>query len=254
VNKLNIQPLYTEKAPNGNIRYNTGVYNNVARAVEAKNIVIGAGIKDAFVTAYIDGKRVSLAEAQQLVAAQGNAVFSTAPNMNQLPTVGGRVSTSVTPQPSVTNPTAPTRTPEPTPVVAEPRSTNPTPTAVQPVVTPSTGIPVAGETIEPLNMNNVPASVTDEKGVVFKIQIGAFNEEVPLAIANKFLRIARMGVKNYEDERGLTVYTVGAYANYEDANKAKAAVVSQGITDAFIVAYSDGKKITIDEAKQLLNK
>jgi hypothetical protein len=30
--------------------------------------------------------------------------------------------------------------------------------------------------------------------------------------------------------------------------------VSQGITDAFIVAYSDGKKITIDEAKQLLNK
>jgi hypothetical protein len=60
--------------------------------------------------------------------------------------------------------------------------------------------------------------------------------------------------KNYEDERGLTVYTVGAYANYEDANKAKAAVVSQGITDAFIVAYRDGNKITIDEAKQLLNK
>ncbi len=125
----------------------------------------------------------------------------------------------------------------------------------QPTATTTTaGIPVAGETIEPLNMNNVPASVTDEKGVVFKIQIGAFNEEVPLPIANKFLRIARMGVKNYEDERGLTVYTVGAYSNYEDANKAKAAVVSQGITDAFIVAYSDGKKITIDEAKQLLNK
>ncbi|MBK7183655.1 MAG: PD40 domain-containing protein [Bacteroidetes bacterium] len=256
VNKLNIQPLYTEKAPNGNIRYNTGVYNNVARAVEAKNIVIGAGIKDAFVTAYIDGKRVSLSEAQQMVAAQGNGVFSTAPTMNQLPTVGGRVSTSVTSQPAVTSPTVvttPVVVPVPTPVVNTPEPTQPVVT--QPTATTTTaGIPVAGETIEPLNMNNVPASVTDEKGVVFKIQIGAFNEEVPLAIANKFLRIARMGVKNYEDERGLTVYTVGAYSNYEDANKAKAAVVSQGITDAFIVAYSDGKKITIDEAKQLLNK
>jgi hypothetical protein len=256
VSKLNIQPLYTEKAPNGNIRYNTGIYNNVARAVEAKNIVIGAGIKDAFVTAYIDGKRVSLAEAQQLVQAQGNGVFSTAPNMNQLPTVGGRVTTVVTPQPAVTTPTTTTATPSPV-VVPEPTPVNNTPEPTQPVVTQpvtTTGIPVASETIEPLNMNNVPASVTDEKGVVFKIQIGAFNEEVPLPIANKFLRIARMGVKNYEDERGLTVYTVGAYSNYEDANKAKAAVVSQGITDAFIVAYSDGKKITIDEAKQLLNK
>jgi hypothetical protein len=255
VNKLNIQPLYTEKAPNGNIRYNTGVYNNVARAVEAKNIVIGAGIKDAFVTAYIDGKRVSLSEAQQLVAAQGNGVFSTAPNMNQLPTVGGRVSTTVTPQPAVTTPTTttPVVVPVSTPVVNTPEPTQPVVT--QPTVTTTNaGIPIASETIEPLNMNNVPASVTDEKGVVFKIQIGAFNEEVPLPIANKFLRIARMGVKNYEDERGLTVYTVGAYANYEDANKAKAAVVSQGITDAFIVAFSDGKKITIDEAKQLLNK
>ena len=179
---------------------------------------------------------------------------------SQLPTVGGRVTTFVTPQPAVTSPAATTTTipspvvvPEPTPVINTPEPTQPIVT--QPTATTTTaGIPVAGETIEPLNMNNVPASVTDEKGVVFKIQIGAFNEEVPLPIANKFLRIARMGVKNYEDERGLTVYTVGAYSNYEDANKAKAAVVSQGITDAFIVAYSDGKKITIDEAKQLLNK
>ncbi len=258
-NKLNIQPLYTERAPNGNIRYNTGVYNNVARAVEAKNIVIGAGIKDAFVTAYVDGKRISLTEAQALVAAQGNAVFSTAPNMNQLPVVG-QVSASQ-PAPRVTPPTPVNNNP----VVNTP--SNPTPSTTNTTTTPSTtapsvtnttpsnnGIAVKGETIQPLDENKLPPSVQDEKGVVYKVQIGAFNEDVPLAIANKFLRIAKMGVKNYEDEQGRTVYTVGAYSNYDDAAKAKSLVVEQGITDAFIIAFSDGKKISMDEAKQLQNK
>ncbi|MBN8697073.1 MAG: PD40 domain-containing protein [Bacteroidetes bacterium] len=254
-NKLNIQPLYTERAPNGNIRYNTGVYNNIARAAEAKNIVIGEGIKDAFVTAYVDGKRISLTEAQALVAAQGNAVFSTAPNMNQLPVVGP-VSASQpaprAPQPSPVNTT---------PVVSNTVATTPantTTTATTPSVANTTpnnnGIAVSGETIQPLDENKLPPSVQDEKGVIFKVQIGAFNEDVPLPIANKFLRIAKMGVKNFEDEQGRTVYTVGVYANYEDAAKAKALVVEQGITDAFIIAFSDGKKISIDEAKQLLTK
>ncbi|MBL7888461.1 MAG: PD40 domain-containing protein [Bacteroidia bacterium] len=265
-NKLNIQPLYTERAPNGNIRYNTGVYNNIARASEAKNIVIGAGIKDAFVTAYVDGKRISLTEAQALVAAQGNAVFSTAPNMNQLPVVGQVSASQPTPratQPAPVNNSPAVNTPtNETPVNTTPTPTNTPTTTTTTATTPSVanttsnnnGIAVSGETIQPLDENKLPPSVQDEKGVIFKVQIGAFNEDVPLSIANKFLRIAKMGVKNYEDEQGRTVYTVGVYANYEDAAKAKALVVEQGITDAFIIAFSDGKKISIDEAKQLLNK
>ncbi|MCC6838441.1 MAG: hypothetical protein IT234_07895, partial [Bacteroidia bacterium] len=258
-NKLNIQPLYTERAPNGNIRYNTGVYNNLARAAEAKNIVIGAGIKDAFVTAYADGKRISLTEAEALVAAQGNAVFSTAPNMNQLPVVGTIRVSQPTPGATESNPVNTSTT---TDVSLTPVNTNPTTTTTNNNTTTNTantvpdnnGIAVSGETIQPLDENKLPPSVQEEKGVIFKVQIGAFNEEVPLSIANKFLRIAKMGVKNYEDEQGRTVYTVGVYANYEDAAKAKALVVEQGIIDAFIIAFSDGKKISIDEAKQLLNK
>ncbi|MCK6650468.1 MAG: SPOR domain-containing protein, partial [Bacteroidia bacterium] len=141
-----------------------------------------------------------------------------------------------------------------TPVNTNPITTTTTTTNAASTTQGNNGIAVSGETIQPLDENKLPPSVQDEKGVIFKVQIGAFNEDVPLAIANKFLRIAKMGIKNYEDEQGRTVYTVGVYANYEDAAKAKALVVEQGITDAFIIAFSDGKKISIDEAKQLLNK
>jgi hypothetical protein len=93
-----------------------------------------------------------------------------------------------------------------------------------------------------------------DSGVVFKVQIGAFKDEVPIDIANKFLKIAGKGIKNYKDETGLTIYTVGTFKTYDDAVKVKGEVTAEGITDAFIVAYNDGKKISVDEANQLINK
>ena len=259
----NIQPLYTEVAPNGNFRYNTGIYNNVGRAVEAKNMIVDVGIKDAFVTAYYNGKRISLPEADQLIK-NGTATFSTAPNINALPTFTASSTPRtapvsprpITPTPVVNNPTtietAPvertTTTTSPATTTTTTTSNNPPATNVATSVTPVVNDQIKAEA----DASNV---MQVDSGIVFKVQIGAFKEEVPLEIANKFLKIAKKGVKNYKDANGLTIYTVGTYKTYAEASTVRTEVVNEAaITDAFIVAYKDGNKISIDEARALIGQ
>ena len=229
-------------------------------------MIIDAGIKDAFIVAYINGKRIPMTDAAQLIS-QGSAVFSTAPNMNALPTFSATVSatvqnngttsatalnsvivktnadktnSSVESNPEITTPTvAVTSTPEKT---------------IQPLLNEiKTTTPVVSEQLKAeAQASNV---FQIDSGVIFKVQIGAFKDEVPLVIANKFLKLANRGVKNYKDANGLTIYTVGNFRSYEEAGTAKVEISAvANITDAFIVAYKDGLKISVDEAKTLFGK
>jgi hypothetical protein len=227
---FNIQPLYSESLPNGLIRYNSGIFNNVARANEAKGLAVDAGIRDAFVVAYYQGKRVSLGEAR-ILETQGTEVFSKAPNINQLPRFGSAI-----------NQTATNRTIVPveniTPNVNE-KPTNAT--QLTNVNSPNTS-----------QGANLIASNTIPKGIIFRVQIGAFREQVPIEIANKFIAIASKGVNNYTDESGLTIYAVGNFTNYEDAAKVKVELANSNIPDAFVVAYNNGIKISVEEARRLI--
>ena len=219
----NIQPLYIETAPNGNLRYNTGIYNNVQRAAEAKDIIVGKGLKDAYVTAYYQGKRISLTEAKQLEA-QGSSVFSTVSTINEMPNFN----------------TVANQTPAVNTHTEQPITNNQQPNSNE-----------NQQLNKIIDQNNTQ---TIESGVIYKVQIGAFSNEVPLQVANKFLSIASEGIKNYKDEKGLTIYTIGSFKTYDEAAASKVKVAGAGIPDAFIVAYNNGKKISLDEAKTLLNK
>lgn len=221
----NMKPLYTETASNGNLRYYTGIYKSVSRATEAKEMVNDVGIKDAFVTAYYKGKRISMSEAKQYET-QGDGVFSTGPDLNKLPVFSSEQKTNLPER------TAAIETKQPSANKEEP-NTN---TATTPVINTTA---------------NQNSSALSDSGIVFKVQIGAFNEEVPLDIANKFIKIASRGIKNYKDNNGLTVYTVGNLKTYEEAIILKADVAAESLTDAFIVAYRDGVKIPVEEARKL---
>lgn len=237
----NIQPLYAESMPNGNIRYNTGIYNSVSKANEARNIVVNAGIKDAFVTAYYQGKRISLNEAATL-SAQGNTVFSNVDGMNQLPSTSGK---NVSPAANNSNSEKISNATNENLSVSPVKRGNVNESPVNKQVSPaSTGNSELNNTIQ--QNNTMPV----DSGLVFKVQIGAFKDEVPLEIANQFLKIAGKGIKNYRDEHGLTIYTLGSFKTYDEASQLKAEITSI-VNDAFIVAYNNGHKISVDEAKNL---
>jgi len=104
----------------------------------------------------------------------------------------------------------------------------------------------------------LPSPKTAEKkvavigGIFYKIQIGAYKGKIPES-ANKLIKKLSMirNVDNYVDDKGLKIYTTGNLRLYTEAVKMLSQVKQEGIKNAVINAYQNGKKITVVEAKKL---
>lgn len=71
-----LSPLYTFLLPNKHIRYSVGKFDQMAKALEQKKLVVEKGFKDAFIVIYYNSERITLQAAQQLIQSKGNAVFA----------------------------------------------------------------------------------------------------------------------------------------------------------------------------------
>ncbi|WP_167606098.1 SPOR domain-containing protein [Maribellus sediminis] len=92
----------------------------------------------------------------------------------------------------------------------------------------------------------------NQEGLVYKIQIGAYSRGLPAYVKKLFDKLSYIRkIENYTDDRGVVVYTTGNLTNYEDAVKMQNQVRQEGIEDAFVVPYFNGKRITLNEAKKL---
>ena len=172
-----ITPL-VEYQQSGLYKYGSGVYNDKNKAESAKSQVLAAGVQDAFVTAFYNGKRISLNEAAT-IAKQGPSVFA-----KESPISIGKGS----------------------------RAT-------------------AGS-------------------IVFRVQVGAYRQEVPIADAKIILSLSNLGL-DVQQNADLTTYTVGRYGNYSEAKQVLDRVKGQGLNGAFVVAYENGIRIEVQDA---LNK
>lgn len=73
---FNITPLNSERTETNKIRYTTGVFVDLERARKRKDGTVALGVKDAFITAYLNGKRIPMREARALVARFGPSIFA----------------------------------------------------------------------------------------------------------------------------------------------------------------------------------
>jgi hypothetical protein len=187
----NISPVYREQTQYGWMRYTTGIFNDLGKATDEKNKIVGLGINDAFVSAYYNGKKISLNEAAAIAAKNPNAF------------------------------------------------TNPV------------NIKLPEENISPVK-NYTPAGPVN---ISFRVQIGAYKEEIPTEVVNGFLKVSTdKGLEQFKDESGTTLYVVGKYKTYEEASKMKDILINEGIRDAFVVAFNGKQKISVEDAKRLLGK
>lgn len=90
---------------------------------------------------------------------------------------------------------------------------------------------------------NEPLIVT--KGVLFKVQIAALNKNVP-TIARNFKGLKNVSLNEARDK--LYKYTYGNTTDFNEAIKNLEEAKAQGFKTAFLIAYRDGKKISIEEA------
>ncbi len=95
--------------------------------------------------------------------------------------------------------------------------------------------------------NPIPLSVEQPKGLIFRVQIGAFTKPVPNNTFKAFSPITGDIVRP-----GLVRYMAGYFGKRENANQARDKIRTMGYSDAFVVAYCDGERIPVYRAVQLI--
>jgi len=86
-----------------------------------------------------------------------------------------------------------------------------------------------------------------EKGLYYRVQIAA--SRIPINIEKTFSKLHLNKDVKYEKNDGWYKYSVGSFPVYRDVKRYRDYLwTEKGKTDAFVTAYSNGKRITIQEA------
>ncbi|MCO6501409.1 MAG: PD40 domain-containing protein [Vicingus serpentipes] len=105
--------------------------------------------------------------------------------------------------------------------------------------------------VEEINEPNEESeSINQEVDVRYKVQLGEYEEEVPIEAAGIFLRLTGRGVKSYE-ENGKTIYTIGSYPDYQSAIDTQIEMKEMGVENPKVIAYKDNIQITVEEALEI---
>jgi tetratricopeptide (TPR) repeat protein len=85
--------------------------------------------------------------------------------------------------------------------------------------------------------------------IVFKVQIGAYNTELPESAKKLYKKISMLRtIVQFTDDRNYTIYTIGELTNVKDAIKLQEQIRQESVKDAFVIAFKDGKRIPLNEA------
>lgn len=93
-------------------------------------------------------------------------------------------------------------------------------------------------------VKEVEKEVQNETGVVFKVQIAASSKKMDLDPSNF------KGLKNIDSDFNGTIYkyTYGQTSDYSEAKKNLSDAKSKGYDSAFLIAFKNGKSISVKEA------
>jgi hypothetical protein len=186
------------------------------------------GYPDAFVVAYRDGKRIPLYEAM----GKSEPDFQASVEKEYVKGDGAKQ--------------------QPAAVLAETKVTEPTPTPA-PVKVET---PVAETTTEKRTdyytgvANAAPATLVEAtEGLFYSVQVGVYSKPVGL---DKVYNLSDLNTELTKTQK--IRYTSGRFTSLQDAVARRMEAREKGVADAFIVAYYNGEKITINRADELLKE
>ncbi|MBK9421513.1 MAG: hypothetical protein IPN44_10765 [Flavobacteriales bacterium] len=236
-------PVTGESVGNGLTRYAAGQFTTAQSAAKAGEQVRSRGYSDAFVVAYLDGKRISLRDA---IAAERVLIGSNADSGVGQPTMA---SDAAVPSAIPIVPTSATAPAEGSNAEGE--------EAVLLAKYPTT----VQEVLARFNPNeasteyyNDPAAapakqVETVKGLFFTVQVGVYSKPTAL---DRLFNITPLNSERTEN--GKIRYTTGVFQDPGTASTRKNATVQLGVKDAYVTAYLNGKRIPVGEGRALLAK
>jgi len=105
-----------------------------------------------------------------------------------------------------------------------------------------------------IDLSNQPINKSstnfDSKKLFFTVQIGVYNK--PINENQKFPGLTEIS-SNISPSKQIR-YSTGKFSDLESAKTRKNVAVTSGISDAFIVAYYQGERITINKANELISQ
>jgi len=100
----------------------------------------------------------------------------------------------------------------------------------------------------PQNQNTPAAKETARNTIVYKVQFATFPQDLPLT-DKRFKNVENAG-KYFHN--GMYKFTSGRFTSYRDAINHQNRMRKAGYPDAFVVAFLNGQRITIDEAQKTI--
>lgn len=232
-------PIMGESAGNGLTRYTVGLFDDLAAANKAKDMVRSHGYRDAFVVVYKDGRRISLTQARS--EAMPPPPITAAAPVIAAPVEEGdaRPVVNIVPPPRQ----APAQTagiPGDSSVLVK------YPASAQEILASFEATPEASAYYN--DPSAAPArQVETVKGLFFTVQVGVYSKPVAL---DRLFNITPLNSER--TETGKIRYTTGVYLDMERARMRKDQSVGLGVKDAFVTAYLNGRRIPMNEARVLL--
>jgi len=230
---LTIKPLNSEKTDSGLIRYTSGRFTNLEDARKHKQKV-NALIPDAFITAYANGKRIPVEEATKLLQQSTAQPQNNTTGQTQQNTSGASNNNFENQENSSTE--------------NETNTNNFTETTEN----NTTATPEENETKKPVDKLEL-INKADSLQLEFKVLLGKYTEEVPIADAAKLLKLSGKGVKHFE-YNDATYYTIGSYPDYQSALDKQIEMRTSGFENAQIIAMKNGEIIPVEQALELIKE
>ena len=241
-----ITPINGESTSFGVIRYTAGLFRGYKAANMAKGRIRNIGFRDAFVVAFYNGKRITLAEAQLLLDQANESeklVYESVivDEVNKLKALGIKESEADAVTLTNQRESMAVRTPN----ANDNRIVNST--------IGSTGTSSKNSTSSLSSSSNTQnslaqtsISLNSRNDLFYTVQIGAFGAP---RTSQQLYNIDPL--YSYVTERGLIKYSTGVYTNYFEANQRKKEVVEIGPKDAYVVAYQNGQTVAVQSVRPI---
>jgi len=95
----------------------------------------------------------------------------------------------------------------------------------------------------------VSSGGTTEQGIVLRIQLGAYRNRLSKKVFKDINDLIEI-----KTEDGLYKYMTGSFTKFDDAARHKVEMLLKGYNGAFIAAYKDGKRVSLQEAGATIQK
>ena len=103
---------------------------------------------------------------------------------------------------------------------------------------------------EVVSVNNVNIRANPIGKIKYRVQIGAFKEQIPDESAELYFKIE--GITEHREQE-MTYLTVGEFKTYAEAKAYSEGIIDVGISDAFVIAINNGRKIPLQHINEFKN-